>query len=690
VVKIRYSSIEQYFGETAMIKFDQHICTNLEKALQKEWLETNGLGGFASSTIIGLNTRRYHALLTAATKPPVGRISLLSKVEETLIIDGARYELSANQYPGAVHPRGDQYLKEFRLDPFPVFTYELKGVQLIKTVFMLAGENTTVIQYEIRIAEEIADCRLPAADCRLEVRPLIAFRDYHATMHENGSINANFDLNMNLVSLTPLSGMPTLYLAHNSENIDASGYWYRNFEYTEERQRGLDFIEDLFQPFVLKFDLSKDPQANIIASTAAHNIAHVDEYKAGEIARRHQLAARSPVDDDLIRMLTRAADQFIVARGNQKTVIAGYHWFSDWGRDTMIALPGLMYATSSDIGKSILLEFAKHASQGMLPNRFPDAGEEPEYNTIDATLWFFEAIRSLVERTGDYEFVSANLYDTLVDIIDWHIRGTRYDIKVDEDGLVSGGVEGVQLTWMDAKVGDFVVTPRIGKPVEIQALWYNALCIMQDFARRFADEKRAEVYFEMAERAKESFNERFWNAETSCLYDVVTDNFNDASIRPNQIFAASLPYTMLSSERAKQVVAVVERELLTPFGLRSLNQNNGQYRPVYTGDSYGRDTAYHQGTVWGWLAGAFITAYVKVNERSAASRSAAKQLIEGFREHLNEAGLGQVSEIFDADAPHRPRGCIAQAWSVAELLRAACEDVYALTLNETQAKSAMR
>ncbi|MEW6131414.1 MAG: amylo-alpha-1,6-glucosidase [Acidobacteriota bacterium] len=674
-----------------MIRFDQQICTNFEKASQKEWLETNGLGGFASSTITGMNTRRYHGLLTAATKPPVGRIACLAKLEETVVIDGRRYELSVNQYPGAIHPRGDQYLKEFRLDPFPVFIYELNGMQIIKSVFMIAGENTTVIQYELRESVNATQCQLTPSDCRLEIRPLLAFRDYHATMRETNSINANFAAQENLVSIMPFAGMPTLYLAHDAQSIQASGYWYRNFEYSEERQRGLDFTEDLFQPFVLQFDLSKDANANMIASTAAHDIKQVGELRQTEITRRQRLAAMSPVDDELIRRLTVAADQFIVARGEQKTVIAGYHWFSDWGRDTMIALPGLMYATCpTEVGRSILLEFAKHTSQGMLPNRFPDAGEEPEYNTIDATLWFFEAIRSLAERTEDFEFVRTHLYDTLIDIIDWHLKGTRYGIKVDEDGLLRGGEAGVQLTWMDAKVGGFVVTPRIGKPVEIQALWYNALRIMENFARRFNDEVREKLYRVIADRARQSFNEKFWDEETGYLYDVIGDDFKDASLRPNQILAVSLPHTMLASDRALRVVEVIERELLTPFGLRSLNQNNMQYRPIYTGDSYGRDTAYHQGTVWAWLMGAFITAYVKVHERSAASVNAAKRLLAGFREHLNEAGLGQVSEIFDADAPHRPRGCIAQAWSVAELLRAACEDVYQISSVDNQVKSAKK
>jgi predicted glycogen debranching enzyme len=336
-----------------------------------------------------------------------------------------------------------------------------------------------------------------------------------------------------------------------------------------------------------------------------------------------------------------------------------------------------MYAMdSTEAAKRILLAFAEYADQGMLPNRFPDAGEDPEYNTIDATLWFFEAIRALAERTGDYEFIRTRLYDTLVDIIKWHVQGTRYGIKVGEDGLISGGVEGVQLTWMDAKVGDYVVTPRHGKPVEIQALWYNALRVMQGFAGRFNDQANERLCGEMAENAKKNFSRQFWNEQSDCLYDVLHDEGKDGAIRPNQIFAVSLPHTMLSRERARRVVAVVERELLTPFGLRSLAPGDAGYRPVYAGDTYSRDTAYHQGTVWAWLMGPFITAYVKVNQQSKKSRQTGAALLEGFREHLSEAGLGTVSEIFDGEAPHHPGGCIAQAWSVAELLRAACEDVF--------------
>jgi predicted glycogen debranching enzyme len=674
-----------------MIQFAQPVCANLEKASKREWLETNGLGGFASSTITGLNTRRYHGLLMAATRPPVGRMLLLSKLEETLVIDGQRFDLSVNQYPNTVHPRGFQYLKSFRLDPFPVFTYEVKGIQIIKSVFILDGENSTVIQYEMQVSHDAPSCNLHTATCQLEIHPLVAFRDYHSTTHENGALNSYVEMQTNLASLTPYEGLPTLHIAHDADAIETSGHWYRNFEYQVERERGLDFIEDLFNPCVLKFDLTSRQRANLIASTEVRNINEVDQYREREINRRRTITALTPVENDFVTQLTQAANQFIVARGSQKTVIAGYHWFSDWGRDTMIALPGLMYAMQSvEAAKSIVLAFAEFTDQGMLPNRFPDTDEDPEYNTIDATLWFFEAIRALVERTGDYEFVRTRLYDVLTDIIKWHIQGTRYGIKVDDDGLIMGGVEGVQLTWMDAKVGDYVVTPRHGKPVEIQALWYNALRVMQKFAGCFDDKANEKLYGEMAETAKKSFGEQFWNEKTGCLYDVIHEDTKDGAIRPNQIFAVSLSHMMLTPERAKRVVTVVERELLTPFGLRSLASGDAHYRPVYTGDAYSRDTAYHQGTIWAWLIGPFITAYVKVNDQSKESRQVAAALLEGFREHLNEAGLGTVSEVFDADAPHRPGGCIAQAWSVAELLRTACEDVFVMKAENELAKEAIR
>jgi predicted glycogen debranching enzyme len=654
-----------------MIRFDGDICSDLAAATRREWLETNGIGGFAASTIAGLNTRRYHGLLIAATKPPVGRMSLLAKLEETLLIGDSRVGLSSNQYPGVIHPSGYRHLKEFRLDPFPIFTFEVEGVQLEKSVFMIQGENSTVVGYRL-----ISDS---PSRCYLEVCPLLAFRDYHSTTHQNGSLNREVRSEAGLATVAPYAGLPALHFAHNAQEIETAGDWYRNFEYEVERERGLDFHEDLFNPLVLRFDLRGE--ATIIASTERRDAREAAMFRKTEVERRERIVAASSSGDDLVRHLVAAADQYIVARERSKTVIAGYHWFSDWGRDTMIALPGLTLVTGkSEIARSILLEFAAHLDQGMLPNRFPDAGEQPEYNTVDATLWLFETVRSLLSYTEDFLFVRANLYDKLAEVIAWHERGTRYGIRVDGDGLLMSGEPGVQLTWMDAKVGDYVVTPRQGKAVEIQALWYNALRVMEDLATRFGDKTGRAKYRAMAARAKRSFNQTFWNEETGCLYDVVDGECRDGSIRPNQIFAVSLRHTMLSRERAKRVVEVVERELLTPYGLRSLSASDPAYRPRYEGDPWSRDTAYHQGTVWAWLMGPFITAYIKVNSQNGAksrrARERAAQLLDPLGDHLKDAGLGHVSEIFDAESPHAPRGCVAQAWSVAEILRAAVEDVF--------------
>jgi len=656
-----------------MIQFGKDTCGDLDAALRREWLETNGLGGFASSTIVGLNTRRYHGLLVATLRPPVERFALLSKLEETLFIDGQPFDLSANRYPGTVHPQGFRYLKQFRLDPFPTFIYEVEGVEIEKTVFMVHGENSTVVQYELKKNNHPERLK----NLSLEVRPLIAFRDYHSTTHENGAINHTVEERSGLATVTPYQGLPSLHLAHNAVELRKTGDWYRNFEYDVERERGLDFSEDLFTPFVLRFDLRIRRQGSVIASTGQHDVTQAAQYRQAEITRRRDAETASPIEDGFVRSLVAASDQYIVSRGEQKTVIAGYHWFSDWGRDTMIALPGLTLPTGKyEVARSILRTFAKHVDQGMLPNRFPDAGETPEYNTVDATLWFFEAARAYLAYTGDLDFVREELYPVFADIISWHARGTRYGIKVDASGLLSSGEPGVQLTWMDAKVGDWVVTPRRGKPVEIQALWYNALCIMEDLARKFGDEAGQKRYRNMATVASWSFNRLFWNEGTGCLYDVTNGAPPDPSIRPNQIFAVSLTHTMLSPERARSVVEKVKEHLLTPYGLRSLAPSDPQYRGRYTGGPAERDGAYHQGTVWPWLMGPFITAYVRVNGGSDVARRQASEWLAPLRDHLADGGLGHISEILDGDAPQRPAGCMAQAWSVAEVLRTLVEDVH--------------
>ncbi len=652
-----------------MIEVNKDVCSNLDAALRREWLETNGIGGFSSASITGANTRRYHGLLTAATKPPVGRMVLLSKLEETLIIGDRRFDLSTNQYQGAVHPRGFELLSNFRLDPFPIFTFEVGDVQIEKSVFMTLNSNTVVIEYRV-----VSTPRKQTM--QLEVRPLIAFRDYHSLTHETGALNSTLQQEPGMVSIQPYDGVPRLYLAHNASQVEAHSDWYRRFFYAVEAERGLDTTEDLFNPAILSFEISKTQQATVIASTEPQRATNAGRFRRAEIARREQIATSLPIDDPLARQLALAADQFIAKREDGYTVMAGYPWFTDWGRDTMIAIAGLTLPTGrAEIARGILHEFAKHVDQGMLPNRFPDGNEAPEFNTVDATLWFFEAVRAYLEHTGDEKFVREEVYGVLKDIIDWHVRGTRYNIRMLENGLLNAGEQGVQLTWMDARIGDWVVTPRSGKPVEIQALWFNALKIMEDLAARFGDNDAVKRFRTSSALVQWTFNRLFWNEEQSCLYDVVNGGNPDASIRPNQIFAVSLPYSMLPRERAAKVLEVVERELLTPYGLRTLNKQDPNYKGRYEGDPYHRDSSYHQGTVWPWLIGPFISAYLRVHGSTQEARQHARGLLKPLEEHFSDGCLGQISEIYDGTVPQFERGCFAQAWSVGQIMQVLCEEI---------------
>ncbi|MEQ1762808.1 MAG: amylo-alpha-1,6-glucosidase [Pyrinomonadaceae bacterium] len=644
-----------------MINFDSNICNDFAAASSREWLETNGIGGFASGTLAGSNSRRYHGLLTAATKPPLGRLTLVSKIEETVSVDGESNELSSNQYPGSVSPTGFRYLTSFRLDPFPIWTYAVSGVEIEKRIFMVHGRNATVVTYKV-ISKPLG--RRPAISMTL--RPMLSFVDYHHLQHQTPEFNGEYSESEGMIRMQPFLDQPTLYAAHNGVQVEPTGYWYNDFEYAIEKERGFDFFEDLFQPFEITFDLNK-PASVVFATESDLSVKDVASLEKQEIKRRKNLIKIAKATTDLEKDLVLAADQFIVRRGDGHTVIAGYPWFSDWGRDTMIALPGLTLATGRpEIAKGILSVFGKNVSDGMIPNRFPDEGETPDYNTVDATLWFFEAGRAYLESTGDLKFVRDELYTTLAEILAWHLRGTRYNIHVDTDGLLYAGSPDVQLTWMDAKIGDLVFTPRAGKAVEIQALWYNALCIMADLASTFGDDQDRAKYISMAELAKLSFNSVFWNEEKQCLFDVVENGTRDGSVRPNQIFAASLHHSMLDDERARMVVDKVEAELLTPVGLRSLSADAPQYRPIYIGSPFDRDSSYHQGTGWGWLIGGFVDAYRRAYPERG---SQVEQILAGFSAHLFEAGVGQISEIFDAEPPHSPRGCPAQAWSVAEVLR---------------------
>lgn len=663
-----------------MINFDAEACQNLETALQREWLETNNLGGFASATITGANTRRYHALLTAALRPPTGRVVLLSKLEETLVLDGERFDLSTNMYePAIVHPQGFRLQANFRLDPFPIFTYQVGDARIEKTIFMPHGENATVVRYRVHAPG--------VAEAWLEIRPLVAFRDYHSLQREALDIFLEAELRENLISLFKQDDSEQLFLAHDAGRAAVEGYWYRRFEYAEERARGFDCYEDLFNPCLLAWQIEQDATCNIIASTEARPIGDAAMFEERERERRRVVLAGTVEtaggetmggeSDDYVRTLVAATDQFLVRRsGDLGSVIAGYHWFTDWGRDTMISLTGLAFARRQfDTAREILLAFAGHMREGVIPNRFPDGDDEPEYNNVDGTLWFVNAVGELARRTGDIGFVREHLYGRLTEFINWHERGTIYSIRIDQDGLLSAGHDDVQLTWMDARLGDYVVTPRAGKAVEIQALWYNALRTIEEIAAQVEDDWMRNHARALAEHARASFHGLFWNEADNCLHDCINPGGEpDASIRPNQIFALSLPHPIMTGARARSVVSTVARELLTPYGLRSLSPRHPDYRPRYEGDAYSRDTAYHQGTVWAWLIGPFVTAHLRAYGRTPESLIQARGFVRAFRAHLAEAGVGQVSEIFDGDAPHTPRGCIAQAWSVAELLRCELEE----------------
>lgn len=648
------------------VYFDRVVTTDFGEAIRREWLETNGIGGWAASTITNAHTRRYHGLLVAATRPPVGRVVLLSKLDETLIREDTRIELGTNVYPGSVHPRGFQFLKRFSQDFFPSFTYEVDGMVLQKTVAAIHGENTTVIIYEVIDAPETF---------KLELCPFVAGRDYHSLTKANDSVRRESHFSDHIWSYQAYEQLPTLYMLVPGTDFEAAPDWYYNYEYLVEKQRGQDFQEDLFTPGVFTISLKSGDRLGIVVSTDNPMSRDAEDLISKEKERRKSLFSTLPVSDALTNALTLAADQFVVRRGDDlKTVIAGYHWFTDWGRDTMIALPGLTLITGRyEDAKKILRAFAEHIDQGMLPNRFPDAGEKPEYNTVDATLWFFVAAYKYYLYTQDQTFLMDILLPAMAEILDWHRRGTRYGIHMESDGLLAAGEAGVQLTWMDAKIGDWVVTPRSGKAVEINALWYNALAVYERLLNTVGRKEEARAYQRLSEKVITHFDQVFWNPDGGYLFDVVDGDRRDGAIRPNQILAISLPFTLLEGDSARQVLKTVEDHLLTPVGLRSLSPQDPAYNPVYQGNAYQRDAAYHQGTVWAWLLGPYLTALVKF--RGETGRQQGLKLIQSVHDHLLESGIGQISEIFDGDAPHRPRGCIAQAWSVAEIMRAYVEDL---------------
>lgn len=620
--------------------------------LEREWLETDGLGGFASGTVGTIRTRRYHGILTAALSPPGDRHVLVAGLEWGIVSDGQRIELSSQRYaPDVLHPEGFRRLVTFENDPWPTWTYSLGEARVVHEILMLSGAPITVVRFRYEGA--------PGA--HLELRPLLAMRPFHSLQKEHA---VRFDpvFRLGRVSFSPLCiGFDGTYRHEPS--------WYRNFLYVRERERGLDSEEDLASPGTFHHDFD-DGDAEFLFARECETSERVLGNRSTRALVREIRDRESHRRASFANPLARSADQFFVRRGDRKTVIAGYPWFGDWGRDTFIALRGLALANDRfDDARDILLEWAGRVDQGMLPNRFSEANDQPEFNSVDASLWFVVAAGELLER--DRGRLSPNehhvLTDAILAIVDGYSRGTRHGILRDtDDDLLRAGAPGLQLTWMDAKVGDWVVTPRSGKPVEIQALWINALAI----AGRFFERWQA-----VATRARASFQHRFWDDSRGCLFDVVDVDHEsgriDTSFRPNQIFAVGgLPLVLLDDQRARRVVDAVEQRLLTPLGLRSLARDEAGYRRQYAGGPPERDGAYHQGTVWPWLLGPFVEAWLRVRgDTEDARREARERFMPPLEAHLGEAGLGHVSEIADAEAPYSPRGCPFQAWSLSELLR---------------------
>lgn len=642
-----------------MICLDRAIGEDLEQACRREWLVTNGLGGYASGTL-AMPTRRYHALLVAAVDPPATRSVTLARLEEAVHVAARSVRLDCNEFEGGtIAPIGYQYQQQFRLEAgLPVWRYACDGVVLERRLWMPHGRNQTCIAYRLLVAP---------GPVELELTPLVAWRDHHALQQKLATPFA-VDALTNGCRLA-LSASAWLSMTGDDAEFEHDPDWHYRFFLREEAARGFDAIEDLYRPGHLHWTLSPGVDAVFQASFGQGSDPPEDlEFTlAAEQSRRHTLLQQAKVEPDTrAAQLVLAADQFLVRRGDQdSTIIAGYPWFADWGRDSMIALPGLMLSTGRRMeARAILLEWSTWLKDGLLPNRFPDHGEAPEFNSADASLWFIHAAERYIGVTSD-TVTQRRLYAVIVDIVEHYQKGTAFGIGLDPaDNLLRAGVPGTQVTWMDAKVGDWVVTPRHGKPVELSALWYNALCTLDRWCMKVGDQSKR--YAALADACAKCFNQRFWQAEGGYLFDVVDGEAgDDSALCPNQLFALSLPFPVLAAERRQAVLAAVEAELLTPVGLRTLDQHHPSYHGVYNGDARQRDRAYHQGAVWPWLLGPYLTAHLKVH----GNRAYARAVLDTFFAHLPEAGMGSISELFDGDAPHTPRGCIAQAWSVAEILR---------------------
>ena len=634
----------------------------IDELLGMEWLETNGLGSYASASIVGANTRKYHGLLVASANPPTERNALVAKVEERILQNGVFDDISVNQYPNAIHPEGNRFLKTFERRPLAKWGYEGANWSLEKKIFMVPDSHTTVLIYE----------NTGNSPFDMELHPLLTQKGYHSTFREN-----DFDFYYkkekedSFMKIHAYPDSSPLFISWSKGSFNEDRSWYKNFQLPKEQYRGQDFIEDFYRIGYLVATLKPGQRVSVILTTEDHMV----EKRASSLeknALKFLTSIEDPgIDNAFYNDLLVSGSQFVVNRAstNSKSIIAGYHWFTDWGRDTMIAMRGLTIATGDQkTSKSILSTFLKYVDQGMLPNRFPDYdGQEVEYNTIDATLWLFIALYEYQEKFDDKSFIEEHL-KTLEEILLCHIEGTRYNIHLTDKGFISGGEENWQLTWMDAKVGDYVVTPRIGCPVEINALWYNAMCIYEHFCGG-CDIKIHKTVVATKKNFLKNFKGSFLN-ENGYLNDVVTDQGADGSFRPNQIYAVSLPFSFLTKEEEKEIVKQVGEKLLTAYGLRTLNVDDPEFKGHYGGDQWQRDTAYHQGTVWPFLLMEYWEAYLKVNRSTKKAKNEVVKGLAALKEHFYHAdGLHGISEIFDGSEPRTGRGCIQQAWSVAALIK---------------------
>jgi len=675
-----------------ILNFSQNELTMFDEITRNEWLITNGLGGYASSTVLGLNTRKYHALLVAALKPPGERTVVLSKLDEDIKIGDKTYQLGANDFRHDIYPQGYKFLKSFSVSPFPTYTFVAEDIEVKKTIVLPNEKNANIAFYETVNGSE--------QEATIWIYPLLSYRHFHNSINrKQNPVSINQSQTETSVEINYDNPVATVILKGIGGRFSSNKIWIEDLFYREEEKRGESSADEAYQPGYFMFVVPRKSTVKFAILTAVSDsreetvkilddfgpaiediqklIGHQMNLRQDALQKFYKANMEASTENDGLSWLLASANDFIVkGTNNRRFVIAGYQWFGSWGRDSFVSLPGLMLANPRfEDARNVILDYTSYCKLGLIPNLIDDKTGEPLYNTVDGTLWYINSILQLLKYTGDFEFVNKLLWPTLVDIVENHRSGTANNIHVDGDGLLA---HGPQLTWMDTIVDGAPFTPRSGKAVEVQALWYNALRTMELLAEKFGEEQTAENYSQMAMNAKKSFNEKFWNKERSCLFDVLTDSGDpDLSIRPNQIIACALDFSIIDSERANQVVDFVQEELLTPVGLRTLSPKDSRYKGKYEGDRPSRDRAYHNGSIWAWLSGPLTTAYLKAKGNQEQNIQLAFNYFINplLTNEIRRGGLGTLNEINDGDSPYTPRGCIAQAWSVAEPLRAYVEDI---------------